>query len=366
MPMNKLAFELCSSCGLVKQQEPFPSGNYAEVNRAPKRRLPPYVSSILDAIRSEPVQLNDLVLEIGCNDGALLMALRRAGFSNLLGVEPSRSLCDLARLTAATVINDYFTSESAEQILNSHGAPKAVICRHTLEHVPDVTDFLSGMRKVAAANSAITIIEVPDSSIITDRGYFFELWDEHLYYFHADNLGRLAVQHGFHVTATEAAEHQETRNLLITLSPTRAAVPIPASVSRHSSSEAWCTFGSRWAVFREGFLGDIIKARKPVYLIGAGHLQTNLVNFLGPGAEVDYLIDDDPGKRGRVAPIASGSAQIISTEEFMATATAGTVIASGFGYPAWSEKIIRRAHTLGIVILDPRKVFSELIEREPR
>jgi len=95
-------------------------------------------------------------------------------------------------------------------------------------------------------------------------------------------------------------------------------------------------------------------------------LQTNLVNFLGPGAEVDYLIDDDPGKRGRVAPISSGPGQIISTDEFLDTATTGTVIASGFGYPIWSEKIIRHAHALGMAILDPRKVFSELREQEFR
>lgn len=359
LPTLPLAFELCGSCGLVKQREPFPHRDYTEVNRPPKRRLPSYVSGIVDIVHSSSAQRDDLVLEIGCNDGALLNTLRKAGFGNLLGIEPSKDLCASARLTGATIINDYFSRETAGRILAEHGTPKAVVCRHTLEHVPDVQGFAEGLKKVAERGSAVTVIEVPDSAVITDRGYFFELWDEHLYYFHADNLARLLARQGFDVATVSLIEHQETRNIVMTMRPGRGITPqMPAT-----AHPAWRGFGQRWSIFRERLLGAIIRARKPRYLIGAGHLQTNLVNYLGPGAAVDYLIDDDPAKAGKIAPVATGPGRIISTDQFLTGASEGTVVASGFGYPEWSEKILRRARTLALDIVDPRKLFLEMAHK---
>ncbi len=346
----------------MKQREPFPDRDYTEVNRPPKRRLPPYFSGILDIMRSGSVHPGDLILEIGCNDGSFLTALREAGFGNLLGIEPSKELCAGARLTGATIINDYFSRESAGRILACHGAPRAVLCRHTLEHVPDIEGFVEGIKTVAQPGAAITLIEVPDSAVITDRGYFFELWDEHLYYFHTDNLARLMERKGFDVAGVRAVEHQETGNILVILGPGQGL----ASAPRPSRYEAWRAFGATWSVLRERLQGALIHARKPVYLIGAGHLQTNSVNFLGPHAEVDYLIDDDSEKVGRIAPVAAGSGRIISTDEFVATATTGTVVATGFGYPAWSERILGHARLLGLDIVDPRRAFRDLIQQARR
>ncbi|MDH5537080.1 MAG: class I SAM-dependent methyltransferase, partial [Betaproteobacteria bacterium] len=185
----------------------------------------------MNIVKSASVLPGGLILEIGCNDGALLGVLREAGFHNLVGVEPSKALCVSAGLTGAKIVNDYFTSESAEHILRSYGAPKAVICRHTLEHVPDIQGFMAGIRRLADSESAVTLIEVPDSSVITDRGYFFELWDEHLYYFHDDNLAHLMAREGFKVAASVAVEHQETRNILMTLRPMQAADVVTAPMS---------------------------------------------------------------------------------------------------------------------------------------
>lgn len=53
----------------------------------------------------------------------------------------------------------------------------------------------------------------------------------------------------------------------------------------------------------------------------------------GIGRFVDYFIDDDPAKIGRFPPVAEGRPCIISTLQFEATACAGTVFETGFGYP---------------------------------
>jgi hypothetical protein len=60
-------------------------------------QFPTYIHALIGRLKEYGIGPNDLVLEVGANDGIFMSALRDAGFNNLVGIEPSQDLADAAR-----------------------------------------------------------------------------------------------------------------------------------------------------------------------------------------------------------------------------------------------------------------------------
>jgi len=82
----------------------------------------------------------------------------------------------------------------------------------------------------------------------------------------------------------------------------------------------------------------VLASPQPIMAVGAAHNQLNFINFTGLAAAVDMLIDDDAAKAGHFAPLAK-PVPIRTTSEILATVRRGTLLRTGFPYPAWEERI---------------------------
>jgi hypothetical protein len=65
---------------------------------------------------------------------------------------------------------------------------KALICRHTLEHVPDVSMFLGHIARWSRRHDAVVLLEVPDTERILLETAFWDVYYEHCNYFTAASL----------------------------------------------------------------------------------------------------------------------------------------------------------------------------------
>lgn len=348
--MAQLAFELCAGCGLVRYCGGTGPRDYRETDRATAKQFPAYGRELVARLASQGVSPDDLVLDIGTNDGSFMAALRDAGFRRLVGVEPSRALAEKARARGFEVENDYFGPQLVPRLLAAHGRARALVCRHTLEHVPDPGAFVSGLRDCLETGSGVALVEVPDGLAIPELMNVYEFWDEHLYCFCAANLAQLVERAGFRVREIRVQPHLATRNLLLWCATDGPSAGIPDA---RNCVPQWRGFARDWPGFRDGLGKALRAAPRPLYLIGGSHPQYNLVNYAGLGALVDHFIDDDPGKAGRYPPIAAGAPSIISTAQFMASARRGSVLKTGFGYEAWTAGIAEHAQRHGMSMLEP-------------
>jgi len=350
LPRAPLAFDLCSSCGLVRMKgDPAPR-DYTGIDRSTARQIPAYEAQLLEKLSSSGVGPEDLVLEIGSNDGSFLDVLRRAGFRRLLGIEPSRAMAEEGRKLGFEILNDYFGPGLVDSLLAGRGQPRAVVCRHTLEHVPDPLAFLTALTRCLDPRGGVALIEVPDGSVIPERMHVDELWDEHLYCFGADNLDALIRRAGMTPREIETRPHLDTRNLLAWC----VAGSAPRAGSAGSTLALWRKFGDAWTAYRAA-LSDVLRsAPRPLYLVGASHRQYNFATYAGLGPLVDHFVDDDAAKAGRIPPVAGGGAAVISTAQFESSARAGTVLLTAFGYPKWTARICAHANRLGLRTIDPR------------
>ena len=354
-----LRLKVCTRCGLVNQECVNGPREYVEVTRSTSLQFPAYVHTLIGKLRTFGVGPDDLVLEVGANDGLFMSALRESGFNKLVGVEPSQDLAAAARGRGHTVVCDYFGPDLVSTLLADYGPATAVVCRHTLEHVPQPDAFVVALAQCLDRDQAVALVEVPDGSAIPDLLNVYEFWDEHLFCFSQNNLVRLLQRAGLEVVETELQPHLETRNLLAWCKKARQPQVDPLGPEDAACVALWQSLPARWDEFKLGFADALSKTPGPVYAIGASHSQTNLVNYAGVGKMVDFFIDDDTAKVGLFPPVLEVCNAILSSAQFEVSAHCGTLLKTGFGYGKWTQKLCALALSRGMTVLDPRNFIQK-------
>lgn len=350
---TKIELEYCQTCGLIRQvPDQIIQLNYDRIVRGTAKQLPDYAGDIFSTLTEFGVQSTDLVMEIGANEGTFLRQLRGRGYQNLFGIEPSKQLAEFSRQSGLDILDSYFDRRLAAEIRASRGPVRAVICRHTLEHVPDIFEFTQAIADVLA-DDGVSLIEVPDTDWVVTNLFAHEIWDEHITYFRAQSLRRLLKNCGLKPISLQRMRFRDTRNLLCWSRPAGSVVSEPEGlIGDEASLDMVAKFQSRWDDFSVRLRAKVLESPKPVIGIGASHIQLNFINFAGLGDLVDLLIDDDETKTGRFAPLAR-AVPIRSTPEILATMRQGTILKTAFPYPSWEDRLEGALRDYGVESIRP-------------
>jgi len=308
--------------------------------RTTSRQMPHYARQIIGSLKDYGVGLDKLLIEIGTNDGALLDVAVNEGYTNILGVEPSLICADICKAKNHLVENVHLNQAEANKILKKYGPASAVICRHTIEHVPNPYDFLSSISALLL-DDGLLILETPNSYSIIAELQGHELWDEHSYSFTDNNLAYLIQKLGFTLVNKETGFHQGAKNILLWCRLTNGNYKDIIPYQDNPNDINYCkSFIQRWYVYCEKLLDASRLWPRPIVCIGASHPQMNFLHYTGLSPLIDILVDDDPLKIGRYAPL-SQPTQIVSTNQLKSSGSLlpGTILRTAFGYSEWMDKI---------------------------
>lgn len=134
------------------------------------------------------------ILDVGCANGGLLVALRELGYVNLCGVDPS-SAC-VANATRRSGAEVYVGSLS--RIPEGVGRCDCLILSHVLEHVLDPRASLASVRSVMKPGAWL-YCETPDATRYSDYLFspFQDFNTEHINHFSLVSLANLLRRCGF-------------------------------------------------------------------------------------------------------------------------------------------------------------------------
>jgi SAM-dependent methyltransferase len=364
----QLSFEYCSQCALLRQRPVGRTlGDYTDVSRGTAGQLPAYATYLSESLRLSSGSRDHFVIEVGANDGAFLDILARRGFTNILGVEPSRNCAEACRARGHRVYERHLNAEEAKAIRDDYGSAHAVVCRHTLEHVPDPYSFLQAMRSLLAENG-ILLLEVPNARAVTHELRGHELWDEHLHIFTPENLAMLSSRAGFATSSILVWPHRDTTNILFWAT-------LQSPLSQEISAPQGCAedvqlcqgFEPRWRALSRNVAGEVSRGKKPIGMIGASHPQSNYALFTGVSPSIDLVVDDDPRKVGRYVPLPQ-PVKVLSTAQFLDKQTPATMLRTAFGYEEWMDTLLAPLVATGINVVKPyriRSVLPELTSTKP-
>ena len=145
-------------------------------------------------LRSGMVSDGDLVMEIACNDGYLLKNFVGKNVK-ILGIEPSTNVSQKAKIQGIPVINDFFSSKLARQLVDEYGFPKIVIANNVMAHVPELQDFVNGL-SILCGPETIVSVENPSILNILKGQQFDTIYHEHFSYLSCNSVDNISKRFG--------------------------------------------------------------------------------------------------------------------------------------------------------------------------
>jgi len=207
---------------------------------------------------------DDLVVDIGSNDGTLLSSFKEGGH-RVLGIEPTRT-ADLARERGIETMSAFFGAEAASLARDAYGPARLVTAANVFAHIPDVH----------AVVDAILHLLDDDGVFVSESGYLRELvetvqydtiYHEHLRYYSLTSLKELLGRHGLRIFH---AKRIPTHGGSIRVYATRGdRIREEPSVAQLLSEEA-----------------DAKEVGARIYGIGAPSRASTLVNYVGLDDEI--------------------------------------------------------------------------------
>lgn len=314
-PKFPLKVGFCHTCGHVQLTEAVPPHamfqDYLYVSSASdtlKRHLYD-LSDVL--VKRRGLGPNDLVVDIGCNDGTLLSGFARHGVRTL-GVDPAENL---AALTANNKIDRYvgfFNSKTAHDIVDRWGRASLITATNTFPHIPELQDFVEGIN-IALAPGGAFVIEAHYLVDMLEQGAFDTVYHEHISYWALGPMMRLFQDNGMQVVDAERLplHHGQLR---VTVqrpgeaAPTRRVAEI-LEMERNLGIDQFQTY-TRFAEKTQGIknavrqtLRDLATQGKRVVGYGAPAKGNTLLSFLELGPSlIPYIADRSALKQGRYTP----------------------------------------------------------------
>jgi C-methyltransferase C-terminal domain/Putative zinc binding domain/Methyltransferase domain len=138
----------------------------------------------------------DLVVDIGSNDGTLLSNFRD-GSHRVLGIEPT----DVGRIAEGRGIptmRRYFGPEVAREAKRQYGAARVVTAANCFAHMEDVHAIADGILEILAPEG-VFISESHYLIGLLDRLQYDTVYHEHLRYYSLTSLSHLLAMHGLEV-----------------------------------------------------------------------------------------------------------------------------------------------------------------------
>lgn len=304
---HDLTLKTCLNCGFTFISNPMPADFlYADFHWGTSTYPPSHLEELCDKISQELLQnQNDLKMEIGSNDGYFLSVFRERSCHNLLGVEPTKNCVQLSLERGIPTLNAFFGKQTADEIVATHGKATCIICRHVLEHVWDLEDFLSGVSTLMLDDHSVFVLEVPDFDTIIDQGNFSSIWEQHVNYFDLFSLDKLLRRHNFDIFATEIVPFAGNSIMLFAKRNTRKETDTNTTLNTDNHAKRREVFKQkieRNIVELDAFCSRIKDLGFTIAAYGAGMRGVCLVNFSKIYKYIDYFVDDDPRKVGKVVP----------------------------------------------------------------
>ncbi len=307
----------CESCFLVQlPQYQSPSEIFKEY---------PYFSSysgtwvshikayVHQAVKRFKLNKKSQVIEIASNDGYLLQHFKRFNIP-ILGVEPAENVAAVAIEQGVPTRVSFFGVETARAMSEEGIQADLLIGNNVLAHVPDLHDFVAGLKILLKPGGRITL-EFPHIQQLIEKNQFDTIYHEHFSYFSLITADKIFSRHKLKIYDVEELEthggslrvylcHEDDKT-----GPVSEAVlalrliEINAGLNR---LETYTAFAKKVDEVRLGLLAFLLSLRfdgKTVAAYGAPAKGNTLLNTCGIRSDMlSYAVDRNPYKQGRFLP----------------------------------------------------------------
>tara|TARA_R110002072_G_scaffold189149_1_gene345981 strand:+ start:1982 stop:3238 length:1257 start_codon:yes stop_codon:yes gene_type:complete len=232
---------------------------------------------------------DDLVVDIGSNDGTWLNAFARHGVRGI-GVEPAENVVELARADGVETLHRFFDAATAREILHGHGAPSLVTAAGVFFHLEELHSATEGAAILCEAGARFCIQAIYLGEMLS-KNHFDNIYHEHLTYWSLTSISSLLELHGLEVFDVSLLPiHGGTMEYLVGRKGANPVQPSVAQLRKDETAagfdrvETYRAFAERVWKIRDRLLDILTQYRdagKTVYAFGAPAKGATMLNSFG-------------------------------------------------------------------------------------
>jgi SAM-dependent methyltransferase len=260
------------------------------------------------------------VLELASNDGTLLaeFCMRPGSGVVATGVEPARNIARQALLAGIPTIDRFFTQTLAEEIAATGYRADLIVANNVLAHVPDLDDFIGGIKTVLAEDGVVSI-EVPSLVRLIEGNQFDTIYHEHFSYFTARTVCDVLWRRGLYVFDVEElpvhggslrvyAQHRRPADAMPPnlYTPRKNELTTGELVAGYAALGRYIEYAGQPAELKQRMLEMLTLLRhegRRIAGYGAPAKATTFLSYLGIGPEtIELIVDSTPAKQGKYLP----------------------------------------------------------------
>jgi SAM-dependent methyltransferase len=316
-PFYPLHVKVCGECFLV-QLEQYVSAEHIFTEYA-------YFSSFSDSwlkhssnyvdMISRRLRLGSgkLVVELASNDGYLLQYFVKQGIP-VLGVEPAANVARAAEEKGVPTLVRFFGCKTALEMVANGQMADLVVGNNVLAQVPDINDFVGGIR-IVLKPGGIATLEFPHLIRLMRENQYDTIYHEHFSYFSLITIEKIFAAHGLVLFDVEEIpthggslriylRHLQDESKSVSSAVVNLRVrELATGVKRMAT---YAAFAEQVMESKRKLLELLIQLRregKSVVGYGAPGKGNTLLNYCGIRTDfLEFTVDRNPYKQGRFLP----------------------------------------------------------------
>ena len=316
-PFYPLHTYVCEHCFLVQLQEYVsPQEIFTEY-----AYFSSYASTWLQHARNYTQQMiqrlgldeQSSVVEVASNDGYLLQYFLEKNIP-VLGIEPAINVAKAAIEKGIPTLTEFFGSECARQLAEQNRQADLIIGNNVLAQVPDLNDFVEGLKLLLKPSGVVTI-EFPHLSRLIQDNQFDTIYHEHFSYFSFYTAEKIFAAHGLRLFDVDELRTHGGSIRIYACHDNDGTHPVGSKI--YELKEREIRDGIARLAYYENFsdqvkrtkhnllslLIDIKRKGKSIAGYGAPGKGNTLLNYCGIRTDfLDYVVDRNPYKHGKYTP----------------------------------------------------------------
>jgi hypothetical protein len=254
-----------------------------------------------------------LVVEVASNDGYLLQYFKEKNIP-VLGIEPTSNTAEVAKSKGIESVVDFFGVTLATRLAQEGKKADLLLGNNVLAHVPDIRDFVAGM-KILLKETGIITMEFPHLQKLIENNQFDTIYHEHFSYLSFHTVKQVFESNGLEMFDVEElpthggslriyAKH--TGNQTITVSNNVENLLQKESEGGLTNIDFYATFKEKSLQVKLDLLKFLIAVKQDKKLVagyGAAAKGNTLLNYCGVKHDlIDFVVDANPHKQNKFLP----------------------------------------------------------------
>lgn len=269
-----------------------------------------YTDMIVDRLG---LTANSFVVELASNDGYLLQHFVVKGIP-VLGIEPAANVAKVAVQKNVPTLVKFFGENTARELVAEGRRADLVLGNNVLAQVPDINDFVGGIKLLLAPQGVVTI-EFPHLMKLMEENQFDTIYHEHFFYFSLMSAERVFAAHDLTLfDVEELSTHGGSlriygRHVEDNSRPLTDRYCELKKLEQAAGFERLDTYGVFTERVKETkrklleFLIEAKRKRKSIVGYGAPGKGNTLLNYCGIRSDfIDYTVDRSVYKQGKFLP----------------------------------------------------------------